>query len=57
LTLPKTQTQWITLLRRDGWRQHAGGKHQVKMTKQGCDPLGRAGRLRRADPRLKLTLD
>lgn len=46
--MPKTQTQWITLLRRDGWRQHAGGKHQVKMTKQGWRPITLPDNHRRA---------
>jgi hypothetical protein len=46
--LPRTQTQWITLLRRDGWRQQAGGKHQVKMTKQGRRPITLPDNHRRA---------
>jgi hypothetical protein len=46
--VPKTQTQWITLLRSDGWRQEAGGKHQVKMTKSGRRPVTLPDNHRRA---------
>ena len=43
-----TQTQWIKLLRTDGWRQEAGGKHQVKMTKSGRRPITLPDNHRRA---------
>ena len=46
--MPKTQTQWIGLLRSDGWRQETGGKHQVKMTKQGKRPVTLPDNHRRA---------
>ena len=46
--MPLTQSQWIQLLRRDGWRQEAGGKHQVKMTKQGRRPITLPDNHRRA---------
>lgn len=37
--MPRTQAQWIKLLRDDGWKQETGGKHQVKMTRQGRRPI------------------
>ena len=46
--MPMTQRQWISLLRSDGWRQEAGGKHQVKMTKQGRRPVTLPDNHRRA---------
>lgn len=46
--MPKTQVQWIKLLREAGWRQEAGGKHQVKMTKQGRRPVTLPDNHRRA---------
>ncbi|MCL2418075.1 MAG: hypothetical protein FWD04_02195 [Conexibacteraceae bacterium] len=46
--MPKTQAQWISLLRSDGWRQETGGKHQVKMTKTGMRPVTLPDNHRRA---------
>ena len=46
--MPKTQSQWIKVLREDGWRQEAGGRHQVKMTKQGMRPITLPDNHRRA---------
>jgi hypothetical protein len=46
--MPMTQTQWMGLLRSDGWRREAGGKHQVKMTKQGMRPVTLPDNHRRA---------
>jgi hypothetical protein len=46
--VPKTQVQWIKVLRDDGWRQEAGGKHQVKMTKTGRRPITLPDNHRRA---------
>jgi predicted RNA binding protein YcfA (HicA-like mRNA interferase family) len=34
-----SQKKAIKLLRENGWSQTRGGKHQVKMTKQGCRPI------------------
>ncbi len=48
MTLPRTQTQWIKVLGRNGWRQQAGGKHQVKMTKPGRRPVTLPDNHRRA---------
>ena len=42
------QVDWIKLLREAGWRQEAGGKHQVKMTKQGRRPVTLPDNHRRA---------
>jgi predicted RNA binding protein YcfA (HicA-like mRNA interferase family) len=33
------QKKAIKLLREHGWRMTHGGKHQVKMMKQGCRPI------------------
>ena len=33
------QKKAIKLLKENGWTQARGGKHQVKMTKQGCRPV------------------
>lgn len=46
--MPKTQAQWIKVLREEGWRQEAGGRHQVKMTKQGMRPITLPDNHRRA---------
>jgi hypothetical protein len=46
--LPKTQAQWITLMRSNGWTQEAGGKHQVKMTMSGRRPVTLPDNHRRA---------
>lgn len=46
--LPKTQVQWIKVLRSHGWRQEAGGKHQVKMTMSGRRPVTLPDNHRRA---------
>lgn len=46
--MPMRQAQWVTLLRGDGWRQEAGGKHQVKMTKTGRRPITLPDNHRRA---------
>ena len=46
--MPKTQVQWIKLMQRDGWRQEAGGKHQVKMTRSGRRPVTLPDNHRRA---------
>jgi hypothetical protein len=40
--------QWIKLMREAGWRQEAGGKHQVKMTRQGRRPVTLPDNHRRA---------
>ena len=37
--MPQPQAYWIKLLRHHGWRQQAGGRHQVKMTMQGRRPV------------------
>jgi predicted RNA binding protein YcfA (HicA-like mRNA interferase family) len=34
-----SQKKAIKLFRENGWTQSRGGKHQVKMTKQGCRPI------------------
>jgi len=46
--VPKTQVQWIKLMRSNGWRQEAGGKHQVKMTMSGRRPVTLPDNHRRA---------
>ncbi|HEX3801826.1 MAG TPA: hypothetical protein VHV75_03200 [Solirubrobacteraceae bacterium] len=46
--MPKTQAQWIKVLKHDGWRQEAGGNHQVKMTKTGRRPITLPDNHRRA---------
>lgn len=46
--MPKTQVQWIKLMRSNGWRQEAGGKHQVKMTMSGRRPVTLPDNHRRA---------
>lgn len=33
--MPETQRQWIKRLEREGWSHGTGGKHQVKMSKDG----------------------
>ncbi len=33
------QKQMIKLLQDHGWTRETGGKHQVKMTKDGCRPI------------------
>ena len=37
--MPKTQRQWVKALLDLGWAKERGGKHQVKMTKDGCRPI------------------
>jgi hypothetical protein len=37
--MPKTQRQWIEILEDAGWTRGRGGKHQVKMTKEGERPI------------------
>ena len=37
--MPETQKQWIKRLQRAGWALGRGGKHQVKMTKDGRRPI------------------
>ena len=37
--MPMTQNGWIKLLQDHGWRQEQGGKHVVKMTKEGRRPI------------------
>jgi len=37
--VPMTQREWIKLLESHGWLHETGGKHQVKMTKQGRRPI------------------
>jgi predicted RNase H-like HicB family nuclease len=34
-----SQKKPIKLLKENGWTQARGGKHQVKMTKEGCRPI------------------
>jgi len=34
-----SQKKAIKLLKENGWTQARGGKHQVKMMKQGCRPI------------------
>jgi predicted RNA binding protein YcfA (HicA-like mRNA interferase family) len=34
-----TQKQLIKLLKEQGWEQSTGGKHQVKMTREGHRPV------------------
>lgn len=34
-----SQKKAIKLLKEHGWTQARGGKHQVKMTKEGCRPI------------------
>ncbi len=34
-----SQKKAIKLLKENGWTQARGGKHQVKMTKEGCRPI------------------
>ncbi len=46
--MPMTQKQWIKLLEKAGWRRETGGKHQVKMTKQGQRPITLPEHKRRA---------
>jgi hypothetical protein len=46
--VPKTQVQWIKLMTSNGWRQEAGGKHQVKMTMSGRRPVTLPDNHRRA---------
>lgn len=36
---PLSQKKGIDLLRRNGWEKKAGGKHGVKMVKQGQRPI------------------
>jgi predicted RNA binding protein YcfA (HicA-like mRNA interferase family) len=33
------QEKAIKLLKENGWAQARGGKHQVKMTREGCRPI------------------
>lgn len=35
----RTQKEWIKVLRQRGWQKERGGKHVVKMTKDGCRPI------------------
>ena len=37
--MPKSQREWIKLLEWEGWTRTSGGKHQVKMVKQGRRPI------------------
>ncbi len=37
--MPRTQKEWILILKKEGWTQQAGGKHGVKMTKKGYRPI------------------
>jgi predicted RNA binding protein YcfA (HicA-like mRNA interferase family) len=37
--MPMTQKEWIKLLQDHGWRQERGGKHVVKMAKEGRRPI------------------
>ena len=37
--MPATQKEWIKRLKRAGWQLERGGKHQVKMTKDGKRPI------------------
>ena len=37
--MPMTQKEWIKLLQDHGWRQEQGGKHVVKMVKEGKRPI------------------
>ena len=46
--MPKTQVQWSKFMRSKGWRQEAGGKHQVKMTMSGRRPVTLPDNHRRA---------
>lgn len=46
--MPATQKQWIKRLQAEGWSVERGGKHQVKMTKQGERPITLPDNKRRA---------
>jgi predicted RNA binding protein YcfA (HicA-like mRNA interferase family) len=35
----RTQKEWVKVLQRRGWNLERGGKHVVKMTKEGCRPI------------------
>jgi predicted RNA binding protein YcfA (HicA-like mRNA interferase family) len=37
--MPMTQKEWIRRLKLEGWKRERGGKHQVKMTKDGHRPI------------------
>lgn len=37
--MPMTQKEWIRRLKLEGWVLERGGKHQVKMTKEGKRPI------------------
>ena len=37
--MPETQKDWIKRLKAAGWAKERGGKHQVKMTKEGHRPI------------------
>jgi predicted RNA binding protein YcfA (HicA-like mRNA interferase family) len=37
--VPRNQREWIKLLEAEGWIQERGGKHVVKMTRQGTRPI------------------
>jgi predicted RNA binding protein YcfA (HicA-like mRNA interferase family) len=37
--VPRNQRQWIKQLEAEGWTQERGGKHVVKMMKEGKRPI------------------
>jgi predicted RNA binding protein YcfA (HicA-like mRNA interferase family) len=37
--MPRTQKEWIKILRKAGWTKEVGGNHQTKMTKSGSRPI------------------
>jgi predicted RNA binding protein YcfA (HicA-like mRNA interferase family) len=37
--VPRSQREWIKVLEGGGWTRERGGKHQVKMVKQGKRPI------------------
>lgn len=37
--MPRNQREWIRQLEAEGWIQERGGKHVVKMTKEGKRPI------------------
>jgi predicted RNA binding protein YcfA (HicA-like mRNA interferase family) len=46
--MPETQKEWIKRLEAEGWTRSTGGKHQVKMTKDGNRPITLPEHKRRA---------
>jgi len=46
--VPATQKEWIKRLEAAGWTRGRGGKHQVKMTKEGSRPITLPENKRRA---------